>query len=244
MIHATARDQMITINDLKTLETADPARAGRQWKSVPHYEACLAVKKAVEDRGWKFGQPRIILNTGYKEMAASFYVRMPGMVAPAGQEFSIGIINSNTRHKRLRIVAGTTVLVCTNGMVVGDVKIARKHTLGLSLQDEVNTAIEEYRKIIITVPETIARLQDYAVSDTEADHILMAAGRERMIAFSRLGDIFNEFKHPRHAEHSTGTAWSLLNAFTQVVQRQPAVEQMDAIRDFRLSLEQHITTAA
>lgn len=59
-------------------------------------------------------------------------------------------------------------------------------------------------------------LKGWFVPDAEADHIIMEAVRAGACPNQYIPAIDQEWRKPRHSDFKDRTAWSLLNAFTQV----------------------------
>jgi len=79
-------------------------------------------------------------------------------------------------------------------------------------------------------------LRNNKLRPAQADEILMEAGRNRLMPWSRIGAVDKEYRNPTFAEHGRDTSWALLNAFTHTVKRNPPIEQMNQMNRFRALL--------
>jgi len=73
----------------------------------------------------------------------------------------------------------------------------------------------------------IAAMKAHIVPTPEAHHVMVEAVRQRIISASRLPAVLREWDEPRHPEFEPRTAWSLLNAFTEVLKAASPRQQMD-----------------
>jgi len=89
--------------------------------------------------------------------------------------------------------------------------------------------IEESR----LVKNCVERLREKELNQQQADHLLMEAGRKRLLPWSHLGQVEQLYEHPEHEEFRENTAWGLLNAFNEVVKKQAPVKQLRSLDSFR-----------
>lgn len=163
----------------------------------------------------------------------TFQLRVNDVKLPEGQALELGFLTSNMMRRRLKLVVGTRVFVCQNGMVSGDVVLSNKHTSRFDLYDALETAMDTYHVKASELPARIKAMQDRKLTATESDHLLMEAGRNRILPWSDIGLVAKEYAHPTFADHNVKSSWGLLNAFTHIVKKAPPLSQMDRINSFR-----------
>lgn len=220
--------------DVAAVKMQPPRRkAGRMWAGVPHGELLDTLTLHFRRRGWTITKETFCLSSDKADLAAAFELQVPGVIVPPDQKLGMGLLTSNAMRRALRIVVGTTVTVCNNGLVTGEVVMTRKHTRGVNLHEELQEALERYVTKAQNIQDTVAGLKAVHLDQSRVEHILMEAGRQGFMPWSRIGLVDREFRHPRFEEFFEPTSWSLLNAFTWVVKHNPALEQMDQINAFR-----------
>src|SRR5439155_23364020 len=63
----------------------------------------------------------------------------------------------------------------------------------------------------------IARMAGMELTPEQASHVILAAFRRGIISSLQLPKVCGEWESPRHEEFKPRTAWSLFNAFTEVL---------------------------
>lgn len=222
-----------TQKEVREVELVRPAHAKGYWQGISHADLLDTVFNEVRRRKWKMGQDLYTMNADGTDLAAAFNIEIPTLKAPQGQTFSMGLLTSNARRKKLKIVVGSVVKVCHNGMVTGEIALARKHTKNLSLKDEIEEALNTYIMKAMMLKDTVSEMQRIHLGDGSKDTLLMQAGRLKVMPWSRVGMVDEEYRHPKHEEFKPRTVWSLFNAFTEVVKQNPPLNQMNQINAFR-----------
>lgn len=226
--------QHITREDLHKVPLVRPANAGTHWRGVQHGEFVDALLAQIQARGWQVDHMAFALAREGADIAGAFDIDLGGgLAAPDGLHYSLGFVGSNARRKAWRVVAGARVLVCNNGLVTGQVVLNKKHTVRTDLDLEFDRALDAFEVAAHGTTSLVATLRERRVDTQEATMLLDAAKDAGLMPKSRLWDVLLEYVVPSYREHGTGTAWTLLNAFTHVVKQNPPVEQMGQIDGFR-----------
>jgi hypothetical protein len=171
-------------------------------------------------------------------MAGSLLLEgVPGITPPPGLALAVGITNSNARRKALQIIVGAEITCCANGFCTGNILLNRVHDHAVNLVEEIKIAINMYERYAQCIPAIIQSLRDRVLTRAEASDILMEAGRHRLVGWTTLVRVDQEYAHPHFTEHGTGTAWALLNAFTFIARNNIATtRQMEVYDAFRRML--------
>ena len=123
--------------------------------------------------------------------------------------------------------------ICTNGLATGSIILHRRHVKGLRLREQISGALDDYMIEIRKVAGIVRSLKEQELSEETYEHLLLEAGRQNLMPWSRLADVDREYRQPRFREFRGQTGWGLLNAFTWVVKRNPPRLQMDQIDRFQ-----------
>ncbi len=222
-----------TVADLERVEMVKPEWLGKAWKGIEHKDLVNTLQESFQSRGWGFDEPKLSMDKTEARLAGSWNLDIPDIEKMTDQSLSIGFLTANDGSKSLRLVIGTTVFVCTNGMVTGEILLKHKHTIHFDLRAELDTALEVYHHRAERIPKFVNALKQREVSQQEADHILMEAGRLGMMGWKKLGDVSKEFMKPTYSELAVPTSWGLYNAFTHIIKGMPAIQQMDLMNEFR-----------
>ena len=148
-------------------------------------------------------------------------------------EFSLGVHHGNDLYHALKFAVGTKIFICSNGMVVGDFVVRRRHTSRFDIEEVVGGGLDRYLHEVPTVSNFVDGLRGRGLSESDSNSYLMEAGRQKLIPWSRVGMVDAEYRTPTFSEHSERTAWGLYNAFTYVAQKSPPHEQIGAMSGFR-----------
>lgn len=232
---------MITVPDnanltdlqLKAMPFDKPAGVSNRWQGIPHYDLVHTLEERMDAAGWKFKNRRCFVDKTGFDMAGSWGVSVPGIDPMKDQELSIGFLHSNRCKRSLRLLVGSVVFVCTNGMATGEIVLAKKHALGLDLGSEIDSGLERYIVAAKELKKRTDLLKETELSDEQADHILMEAGRRGLIGFPTLGNVSKEYFHPTYADNGSKTAWGLYNAFTHVLKKTCVNTQLDLMYKFQ-----------
>lgn len=231
MVHVK-RGKRATLAQLKRIKTPRPNKAGAYWKPLPHTEFIDTIRSEAKKRNWELSNLNFYLSNDKQDMIGTCNLIVPSIKAPAGQVLSMGFINSNAQRFAAKIAVGSTVLVCSNGIVTGEIVLQRKHTIGFNVQIELAVAFDEYKERAEELPTITQWLKQHQLTETQANAFLIEAGRRGLMPWSRIGQVDHEFYHPTYPEIGTGTAWALLNAFTLIAKQNPPLKQLDQIHEF------------
>lgn len=223
----------ITAADLNHVRLDRPAKAGNYWEGIQHGTLVSAFSDEIRSRGWKITDERFSLSKDKADLAGAFGLEIEGVDPPEGQTLSIGFMTSNAMRISTKVLVGTNVTVCHNGLATGEIVMQKKHTHGFNLFQEIEYSLDQYIPKARKINHIVTGLQEAELSPTNADEILMEAGRNRLMPWSRIGAVDKEYRNPTFAEHGTGTSWALLNAFTHTVKRNPPMQQMEQMNKFR-----------
>jgi len=131
----------------------------------------------------------------------------------------MGVIHSNDSAFALRLIVMPMILVCSSGMTVegGSIACQKRHTKGLDLVPALDEGIKTFLDRTERIEGTIERLKEIDfTSQQRADHLIVEAGRRRIMPWSSLGKVEKAWRTPPHPEFEERTGWSLYNAFTEV----------------------------
>jgi len=225
----------ITLEELHAVELKRPDFAGQRWQGFQHGELVDIIVDEINSRKWKVNEMKFTLSEDQADLAGAFDISIPALPSIPGQEYSLGFLTSNAQRRALKMVVGTKVLCCTNGMATGEIVLNLKHTHTNEdiLCDAIGGAASRYLEKAREIPAMIERLRQRELPQAQASDLLMQAGHAKLLPWARIGKVDEEFRHPTFAEHGKNTSWSLLNAFTYVVKEQNPLSQMDRMNRFR-----------
>lgn len=233
-IRERANSREVSREDLAGIKLVEPPRAGAWWKGIPHNRLVTQLEKGLAKRDIKIvDQHWFVEGVDDGKLTGSMELEIPGVKTPEGMNYSLGINHSNNRDYILRFAVGAKVFICSNGMVVGDFCLQRRHTSGFDLKEGLGDGLDRYLKSVLSVKDVVQNLKAREMSPEGVDRVLMEAGREKLLPWSRIGVVDEQWRKPRFSVFKERNGWSLYNAFTYTVQKCPAHEQMPAMNRFR-----------
>jgi len=132
---------------------------------------------------------------------------------------TIGWINSHDKTSSVKLLFGSHVFVCSNGCVVGEKILARKHTSKIMENLPLLTISAITDNLDLLKAETL-RLESYRstmLSATQVSHVLVKAVEAGVIPAKDILKVQEEYNTPTFEahHHNGGDAFRLLNAFTE-----------------------------
>jgi hypothetical protein len=234
----TVMGKKVTLEQVRKVKLRTPDGAGTVWNGIPHGELVDAILDEVRSRGWEVRGQKFALSNDGTSLAAAFEVEGPRVKLPKGQTLSLGVSTGNNRHQALKLVVGTTVTVCENGFVSGEVALKRNHTSGLDIHKELDEALDGYVEKAKGIAEMVETLQAARMTNADAQDMLFAACLKNrptyisILPWAAIGDVYKEWLNPSFKEFKSRTAWSFLNAFTFVTKKAPPLQQIPRCQRF------------
>jgi len=139
--------------------------------------------------------------------------------AAADYALAIGLRNSYDRSLSVGLVAGTRVFCCDNLAFSGEVKMNRKHTANVfrDLPDLIYRMLSQVSSMRERIDGEIAVMKVRELPPAHAHHLMVEAIKKNVVPASRLPKVIEAWEEPKHEEFTPRTAWSLFNAFTEVL---------------------------
>lgn len=130
-----------------------------------------------------------------------------------------GVRNSHNKSMASGLVLGSRVFVCDNMAFSGEVKFGRKHTkyINRDLPHLVHDALGRLGVLRGNLEKRIETYKGQRAGDNWARCAIMKAAENDYISWSKTGKVWSEWKTPSHEEFKPRNAWSLFNAFTEVM---------------------------
>jgi hypothetical protein len=234
VLSAHSDTHLVTRDTLRAL----PAVVGTDtFKPIAHIELVETLESQLNQREIQIIAEQFSLSKDGMKMFGTLDLTLNGM---EGMCASLGMRTANNRTMTLQMIAGARVFVCDNMAFSGDtILLRRRHTSGLNLIDEVALALNEYESHYRALKTDIASLMGLNMADSVAETIIYDIFAKREIMPVRFLPVvhavyFKEFvtnPEPKFAAFSARTAWSLLNAFTEVAKEMPLTTRMDATQE-------------
>lgn len=142
---------------------------------------------------------------------------------------AIGLRSSYDRSLAVSMCSGTRCFICDNLAFSGEVQLHRKHTANVfrDLPDLIYRMLSKVAVLKARTDEEIAGMKVLPVSQERAHHLIIEAVKADVLPASRLPKVIEAWEEPKHEEFQPRTAWSLFNAFTEVLKAEVPRQQIE-----------------
>lgn len=242
-----------TILDLKVSGVGDPITdeqlakiktpaATRSHFPIPHYRLLQQVRTTLEKSGLRIvAQHHVTSHEGQRYFGL---MQVVGRHEDKGYSLVTGLRNAHDKSIVAGLACGAGVHACTNLSFSGEVTIARKHTrfAERDLPTLIESAVGRLGDLRRHQDERIAAYQGAAMADAKAHDLVVQALDARIVPVTRVPAVLAEWRKPSHDEFKPRNAWSLFNAFTEVLkdsslfQRPVATQALHGLLDTAVGL--------
>lgn len=226
----------LTIDQLHAIPVPSAPRwsaRNTRWQPVPHGQLASAALRVAQERGFELADHAWTTNPSGTDLFGSIDLVDPQLDAPDGTRFSLGLRHSNAGNYAVGLAFGARVTVCENGLLAGSLVLAKRHISGLNVEDFLHDGFDRFLETRHDTHRFIDRLRTTPLDAAAVNHLLMEAARADAVPWSMLGPIDRCWESPPYAEFEPRTAWSLYNAFTQIIKKRSAKGQMETLLGLR-----------
>jgi len=211
MLHAGGR--LVTLDELLACRTPPPE--GR-WHPVSHTRVLAAVKETLHGAGYVVRAEQYGLARSDARFFGVLDLETP---LAQGVGLSVGVRNSIDKSFPLGFAAGSRVFVCDNLAFRAELLVRRKHTTNgmRAFGTAIGSAVASLTSFREAEESRIRRMAGMELTPAQASHVILSAFRKGIISSLQLPKVCREWEEPRHDDFKPRTAWSLFNAFTEVL---------------------------
>ena len=193
-------------------------RETNTWKPMPHHLVVNTVIEHAEERNLQIDEMvyQVVPVKGsiYPDMFSTMYMKSDNGV----YRNMLGVRNSHNKRFGASACSGSSVMVCSNGIMSGEHEISKKHTknVRVNFDQEVSDMFDE---VVATWSNQECRYNGYrmtSLNEYEFDQLIGSAIRHGAILPSKAQKVITEYEDPRHDVFTPGNAWSAFNAFTEI----------------------------
>jgi len=200
--------------DRHTLQNIPCPPATETWHPIPHIELVNQVERSLAASNMR------IVNESYGVTEDN--ARMFGLLQVANCQdtpdyaYVIGLRGSLDKSLSRGLAVGSSVFVCDNLAFSSEIVFHRKSTKNIltDLPLMVDTAIGQLGARWNDQSKRIASYKQTGLTNKDAAYLLAEIAGD-VFPWQKFGDIYQEFKAPRHAEFQKETLWALFNAVTE-----------------------------
>lgn len=211
MLHAGGR--LVTLDELSACKAPPPE--GR-WHPVNHLTVLDTVKETLRGAGYVIRAERYALARSDARFFGVINLETP---LARGVGLSVGVRNSTDKSFPLGFAAGSHCFVCDNLAFRAELLVRRKHTANgmKAFGAAIGGAVASLTSFKEAEALRIRRMAETELTPEQASHIILTALRRGIISGLQLPRVCRAWEEPPHEEFEPRTAWSLFNAFTEVL---------------------------
>jgi len=131
----------------------------------------------------------------------------------------LGLRNAHDKRFGASLACGANVFVCDNLSFTGEVKLARKHTRYI-MRDLPQMVSRTFGKLADHWGFQAKRFDAYkerALSRMEANDLIIRGFQAGACTNNHIKRVVDQWESPTHPEFKPRNAWSMFNAFTEVL---------------------------
>ncbi len=183
------------------------------WFPVSHQACTDAVLLALADAGFQVERMSFALSRNDHRLFSVMDLQSPLVT---GVQLAIGIHNSLDKSLPLGFAAGSRVFCCDNLAFRGEIIVARKHTRNgqARFTEAIQKAVQSLTQFRTAEAARIRRLQQFDLTDTKAESVLLKTYEQGIISHRQLPDAISAWRKPKFEEFQERTGWALYNALT------------------------------
>src|SRR5438067_2044552 len=211
MLHAGGR--LVTRDELQACKTPPPE--GR-WHPVSHVKVLATVKETLHGAGYVVKDEKYALARSDARFFGVLDLETP---LAQGVGLSVGVRNSVDKSFPLGFAAGSRVFCCDNLAFRAELLVRRKHTVNgmRAFGTAIGNAVASLTSFKEAEALRIRRMAEMELTPAMASHVILTAFRRGIISSPQLPKVCEAWEEPPHEEFKPRTAWSLFNAFTEVL---------------------------
>lgn len=212
-----------------------PVQGTDSFKPIPHIELIVGLESVLNSRGIQIAETnqglkkeQFAIGKGGYRLFGTMDLTLNGI---GGTCASLGLRTANNKTMALQMIAGLRVFVCDNMAFSGDtIMLKRRHTSGLDLMPELFGAMDKYEQHYRKLKGEVDLLKTFEMTEQQAKIILHDVFAQQVMPVRFLPTVSEEYfaEEQRHEEFAPRTAWSLLNAFTEVAKAMPLTTRIKA----------------
>lgn len=208
---------MITMTQDELFNVQIPQKT-ETYSPVTHQQIVEEIEENVDKIGLNIASRNYVsamngnLVTGYFDLEAGSDVF----------QYRLAFQNSYNKERPLCFVGGTSVMICSNGMILGESIYMRRHTGSIvqEMNDHIHSVIEGLEPQMSQSEDYMKRMKQVELDPTATAELCGRLFMEwDVVTSSQLNIIRDELKKPSHDVFADPTLWSLYNHTTEALKK-------------------------
>lgn len=212
----------ITRQELALIETPEPTET---HKPIPHHTLIEKLAETLSFRHINVVEDEYVISDDGMKMFGLLKLDATFLDV----RFSIGIRNAHDKSMRLGLVAGYSVMVCSNMSFHGEFKpVLAKHSKNFNLEDSLTLGVDRIQRNWQPLRQEMEHRRQAVLNDNQARLMIYDAFITNRFPIKLMKSVDKEFFQPSYEEFQPKTLWSLENAFTSTFKQLKPIPQFQA----------------
>jgi len=196
--------------------------ATETYHPIPHLDLVERIRERLPRFNMKVVDEKFALARGGNQLFG--LLNCTNGVNADDWRLAIGLRSSYDKSLIVSTVAGGSVIVCDNLLFSGEVRMDRMHTKHImrDLPYLLDRMMLQLQPMVKRVKAEVKALKGVPMNDRDAHHMMIEAMQTGIVLPTRLPEVERGWREPVHDEFKPRTAWSLINAFTEVEKGKPS----------------------
>lgn len=227
----------VTKTDLKTIPVPEKTTT---YTPIPHAKIIKLIKKAVKKYDLVIMDEKYAL-TSNKAVAL-------GKITFVGEYVDVNPqlawLNSYNKTRAFKIAVGAEVFICSNGMVIGDLKMNRKHTGDAMTQvaEMIDTVIQGIIKFSKSIHKDVQSMKYNKMNEEDAAKILGELFLSNVLTSAELNKIKKELHNSNNfnqLDNAMFSLWDMYNHITEVTKNCHPTKYIEKHKAINIYLENY-----
>lgn len=210
------------ITNIESLREVNTKRLGPRHVPINHGDALDLFKNKLADRDIKITSENGMLSPDDYKYVYVVAIDTKGLT-DGSYNFNLGFVNHNDKSKSLTIIAGETVMVCSNGTYTGQIASSRRrHTENAigDIDEKFDNGFEYFDEFVKKRCMEISTLKNTDFTEEDLGKMILNFHRRSQIGNTHIHRIIQEYDKPTF-DYQTGgnTFWDFHNAVTHTIKK-------------------------
>jgi len=233
--------------DRDVLDKLKTPRATKTWTPIPHGGLVDKIQGSLEQNGYEVVSQAHGTSHNHDRYFGMFQVKGGDGASTDDGDYGlvVGMRNSHDKTFPAAIALGSGVFVCDNLAFSGEVYLSRRHTrfINRDLPQVIARGIGRLMDHRGWQDKRIDAYKNTRMNDMQAHDLIIRSLDSGCLPVTKVPAVVQEWREPQHKEFEDRNAWSLFNAYTEVLKGNarvalPRTQALHGVMDSHCGLEQ------
>lgn len=200
------------------MSAAIPARTDT-YSPIAHSDFLEGLSRKIGENRMRITERKYYVNNNGNKLVGYYSIEDENLETDPdfGIQMMMGFKNSYDKSMTAALAAGANVMICSNGMISGDmVRFTRKHTGTIfeELQEKFSEAVQTMRTGFARMVLEVDLMKEFELTPRQKAEVLgVMYFEEGLVTPNQLSVVKRELRHSEHFKENT--VWDLYNNVTE-----------------------------